>query len=393
MPQDPCTPEARQQAMPTILIGADLCPIEGNRSHFESGDAENLFHDLLPELTAADLVVANLECPLIESPSPIAKTGPIFGESAACIAGIRAGGVDVLGLANNHILDHGDAGLRYTLEVCDQAGIGTVGAGENLAAARRILVRQIGGVRVGILAMAEFEFSIAIRNSWGANPLDIIDFMRNVREHRSTFDYLVVLVHGAAEFHVPTPRIQDTCRFFIEMGANAVIVQHPHCLGGYEEYQGGHIVYGQGALVMDEAIYRELQTFHEGFLVKLRIESGGRSRLELIPFTQSMPVPGARRMTGEREQRFRSELEAKARAVSDPARVRADWEAWCREREHRYVSALLGHGRILRRLNGGGAVERWLVGPRAMLGVRNVLCCETHREALQTIFESRRRRG
>ena len=379
--------------MPTILIGADLCPIEDNRPYFAAGDAEALFHDLLAEMAGADLVLANLECPLLESPSPISKTGPTFGESADCLNGIKAAGIDVLCLANNHILDHGAPGLRHTLSVCDGAGIATVGVGENLGAARRILVRELDGVRVGILAMAEFEFSIATQDSWGANPLDPIDFVRNVREHRAEFDYLVVLVHGAAEFHVPTPRIQDTCRFFIEMGANAVIVQHPHCLGGYEEYQGGHIVYGQGALVMDEAIYRELQTFHEGFLVKLRIESGGRSRLELIPFTQSMPVPGARRMTGEREQRFRSELEAKARAVSDPARVRADWEAWCREREHRYVSALLGHGRILRRLNGGGAVERWLVGPRAMLGVRNVLCCETHREALQTIFESRRRRG
>ena len=54
---------------------------------------------------------------------------------------------------------------------------------------------------------------------------------------------------------LPSPRLKDTCHFLIEMGANAVVVQHPHSFGGYESYRGGHIVYGQGALVMDEALY------------------------------------------------------------------------------------------------------------------------------------------
>src|SRR5688500_5993588 len=102
-------------SMATVLIGADLCPIEGNRPFFMAGDARALFHDLLPEFEAADLVVANLECPFIETPSPIAKTGPSFGEPGECIRGIQAAGIDVLCLANNHILDHGEAGLKHTM--------------------------------------------------------------------------------------------------------------------------------------------------------------------------------------------------------------------------------------------------------------------------------------
>ena len=93
--------------MPTILIGADLCPIGGNRLYFKQGEAGRLFNDLLPEFQQADLTIANLECPLIEHPSPIRKTGPTFGESRDCIKGIMEAGIDVLCLANNHILDHG----------------------------------------------------------------------------------------------------------------------------------------------------------------------------------------------------------------------------------------------------------------------------------------------
>src|SRR5437660_841918 len=199
--------EIAATSMVTILIGADICPIEGNRPYFKQGDAKSLFNDLLPEFEQADLCIANLECPLIEQSTPILKTGPTFGEESACINGIKQAGIDVLGLANNHVLDHGSSGLKNTLEVCAKAGIATVGAGDNLEAARRIWIKEIKGIKVGILAVAEHEFSIATKDSPGANPLDLIDCVRNLKSSSDSFDYLIVLLHGADEFHVPTPRI------------------------------------------------------------------------------------------------------------------------------------------------------------------------------------------
>jgi poly-gamma-glutamate capsule biosynthesis protein CapA/YwtB (metallophosphatase superfamily) len=373
--------------MATVVIGADICPIGGNRPYFKAGDARNLFNDLLPEFAAADLTISNLECPLILKPSPIFKTGPVFGEDDDCINGIREAGIDVLNLANNHILDHGAAGLENTLRVCADAGIATVGAGENLCAARRILVRKLGNIRVGVLAVAEHEFSIATRDSWGANPLDLIDFVRNTGCHKDAFDYLIVLLHGGDEFLVPSPRIKDTSHFMIEMGANAVIVQHPHCLGGYEQYRGGHIVYGQGALVMDETLYRGRGAFHEGFLVKLRLSDTGGSDINIVPFAQSDPMPGARRMTGERESQFLRSLEERSIAVMNDAYVEQQWLSFCEERKHAYLSGVLGHGRILRRLNRQGLLGKLFYGKKTLLRIRNSICCETHREALETIFD------
>jgi poly-gamma-glutamate synthesis protein (capsule biosynthesis protein) len=378
-----------QITMITVLIGADICPIEGNRPYFESGDAESLFHDLLVEFRDADLSIVNLECPLIERPSPIRKTGPTFGEASDCLQGIREAGIGVLCLANNHILDHGAAGLRHTLEVCAKAGIATVGGGTNLGEARRILVRQAGRFRIGILAMTEHEFSIASRDSWGANPLDLIDFVRNVNGHKGAYDYLVVLLHGGDEFCVPSPRLKDTCQFLVEMGANAVIVQHPHCLGGYDHYQGGHIVYGQGALIMDEAIYRDRKSFHEGFLVKLLIAEDASSTMEILPFVQSDPAPGARRMGAEREREFRKALDARSRAIQDDVFVEAQWLKFCAEYKHAYLSGILGHNRILAKLNAQGFLTRFLYGKRSLLGIRNLVCCETHREVIETIFNHR----
>lgn len=375
--------------MPRVLIAADVCPIEGNRRFFMEGDAKSLLHDLLPEFEQADLAIVNLECPLIEAPSPILKTGPTFGEPPECIRGIRAAGIDVVCLANNHIMDHGPRGLATTMATCASAGIQTVGAGVNLAAAREILVRDLGGLRVGILAVAEHEFSIATRDQPGAAPLDPIDFVRNVRANQGRFDYLIVLLHGAAEFHVPTPRIKDTCQFLIEAGADAVVVQHPHCLGGYESYQHGWIIYGQGALLMDEAIYRDRASFHDGFLVKLQISGPKTAQLEIVPFRQSDPVPGARRLPASEEGAFRARLQEASRQAQDPALVEAAWIRFCEAQRHGYLSALLGHGGILRRLNRRGWLERLVYGKRKLTSVRNLVYCETHREALQTLFDRR----
>lgn len=372
--------------MSTVLIGADLCPIEANQPYFTRGDAESLFHDLLPDFAQADLVIANLECPLIEQPSPIEKTGPVFGAPSDSINGIKAAGIDVLSLANNHILDHGPTGLLNTLAVCERAGVATVGAGENRSAARRFLIRNVNGIRVGALAMAEREFSIATQASAGANPLDLIDFVRSVQENEKQYDYLIILLHGSAEFHVPTPRIRETCRFMVEMGADAVIVQHPHIVGGVEEYRGGHIVYGQGALIMDEAIYRNRCSFHEGFLVKLDISADFTARMEFIPFVQSKPAPGAHRLSGDEEKEFRQRLEARSRAIQDDQFVETEWLKFCSEHQHRYLSALLGHNWLIRRLNRHGGILRWGYNRRDLLRAGNTAICETHREAIETIF-------
>src|SRR3954453_16197546 len=125
--------------MATVIIAADICPIGNNVAALTSGDAKALFSDLLPEFHSADLVMANLECPFIDSPSPIRKTGPTFGAPGDCINGIKAAGIDVLSLANNHIMDYGQVGLSHTLASCKTAGIATVGAGKDSEAARHIL--------------------------------------------------------------------------------------------------------------------------------------------------------------------------------------------------------------------------------------------------------------
>ncbi|MBL9126975.1 MAG: CapA family protein [Verrucomicrobiales bacterium] len=373
--------------MATIVVGADICPIERCRALFEAGDAKALFNDLLPDLRQADFSIVNLECPLVEKPTAIRKTGPTFGESPRCLNGLKAAGIKAVGLANNHIMDHGSEGLASTLEACRREGILTVGAGPNLDAAAQPLYHQTGDLRIAALAIAEREFSIAGETRPGANPIDPIALVRTFEEIRRNADFVVVLYHGSDEFFVPTPQVRKNCRFLVELGAHAVFVQHPHVVGGIERYRGGFISYGQGALVMDEAIYRARSSFHEGYLVRIRVSKGTQAAIDLIPFEQSVGSPGARRLPPQREAAFLASLDQRSKQLEEPGFLAREWLRFCRENQHGYMSALLGHGRILSRLNRSGWVTRHLYRRICLLRARNIALCETHREAIQTLFD------
>jgi len=369
-----------------ITIGGDICPINRNLPSFKRGDAGGCFSDLLDQFKAANLSLANLECPLIERETPIRKSGPVLGAESACINGFLASKIQVLGLANNHILDHGAAGIENTLRVCKNAGIQTFGAGGNLAQAREILVVRAGSVRIGLLGLAEQEWSIASENSAGANPIDLIDCVRNINEHRDSFDYLIVLLHGGVEdYPFPSPRLMERCRFLIEQGARLVACQHSHCAGCYESYRGGHIIYGQGNLIFDAP--GRPPEWQEGFLISLLIsDSDFSSTWKPIPYIQSDALSGARRMRPEREEPFLRSLRERSTAIQDKQFVHRSWEAFCQTQQHSFMSATFGYGRLLTRLNRNGGVVRHLHGDQTLRVMKNCVSCEAHREVLLTVL-------
>jgi len=348
--------------------------------------AEAVFGSLLPDFLNADLAIANMECPLTDGDTPIRKCGPNLRAPVATIEVIRKAGIKVLNMANNHILDHGGSGLESTLRAAATAGIATVGAGFNRTEARRILICQVKGISVGILGLAEHEFSIATDTSPGANPLDLIDMTRNIADHRSSIDYLIVLLHGGNEYYAyPSPRLMETCRFLVEQGANAVICQHSHCMGCCEEYRGGHIVYGQGSLICGSP--NPISALENGVLVQLHISRDGTSRMELLPFERTHIGLGIRKTPPEAAESLLQAMAERSGNLGIPGYIQEHWSRFCSERRSGYLSMVLGHGRVLRHLNRHGLLFRLFCSEDSKLAMENVIRCEAHREVLETVFD------
>lgn len=100
-----------------------------NESLFRGGSAEALLGDLGREFGQTDLRIVNLKCPLIQKKAPRATCGLNVGAPVDCAKGLRAIGIDVVRLANNHSMDHGEQGLHRTIRACQPQKSACVGAG------------------------------------------------------------------------------------------------------------------------------------------------------------------------------------------------------------------------------------------------------------------------
>ncbi len=380
--------------MVKIIIGGDICATKKDESAFLKGNSSLLFSDILPHIQSADLSIANLETPLIIKPSPIKKSGAIFGNSPETLAAIKNAGINFLNLANNHILDHGQEGLHTTIETLKNQGFGYVGAGKSLEEASVPYTMKIKGKIITILSYAEHEFSIADTDSSGANPVDVIDFVNRINDLNESSDFVLLLYHGGKEnYKLPTPKQQKLCRFFIDQGVNTVVCQHSHIAGAFEHYNEGHIYYGQGNFVFDPYPIKR-DWLYKGFLIELVLKEDNSTQIQLIPYIHKSFYKdeiGIRKMDIEESKVFmESILDENKKMINDPNYVAQKWVKLSESLENTYLSILNGHGRIMRKLNEKFPWLKLVYKNSRRRVLKNIVTCETHHEIVETILKEKR---
>ncbi len=369
-----------------LIITGDLYPTGNCGQFLIQGEEKMVFNDILPEFDAADYIVSNLETPLTDINSPIDKDGANLKASPATLKGLKNAGIKAFNLSNNHIMDQGRAGIQSTLQALDDFGIASFGAGTNLNAAKEPLTFEIKGIKVGILGFAEHEFSIASENQSGAAPLMIPDNIRSIQTVKSKVDHLIILYHGGKEHYpYPTPNQQNISRFFIEQGADAVIAQHSHIAGAYEEYHGKLILYGQGNFLFEKQA-RNYETWMEGLLVKFAI-SKETMEYKFIPVKQSDSFIGVKKMDDKESVELLSRIKNYADKVISPSFVAQEWAKLCEKERLLYQSRLAGHNKYFRFLNRKIGFASWFYPKWKKNMIRNVIECETHREGLEMLWK------
>jgi poly-gamma-glutamate synthesis protein (capsule biosynthesis protein) len=232
--------------MKALILG-DVCPTVTTDPLFKAKDKEALFGNTLPLFEGNDIFFINLECALTEGGRPIKKYGPNLRgcpETAEVLADI---GVTHCGLSNNHVLDFSSEGIADTKKALEGAGITYTGFGDNYEDSRKNLVIEKDGETVTFITVCEHEYTYALEDRMGSRPFDEYDTMEDIREARKTSDRVIVIYHGGKEHcRYPSPRLRKLCHAMIRNGADLVVGQHSHCISCYEQYESGHILYGQG---------------------------------------------------------------------------------------------------------------------------------------------------
>jgi len=371
-----------------ILVGGDICPMGKIQQSFIDGNANEIFHDLLEEISDADLAIANLECPLISHETPIKNKGAVLGASVECIKALVRAKWDVLNLANNHSFDHGAKGLQETIKTIKEAGLSTVGSGMNLEEAQIPFIKEINGLRIVIYSMAEHEFSVADKNIPGSNPLDLINFINIIREYKLG-GIFIVLLHGGREFYpYPSPEMVKRCRFMVDMGADAVICCHTHCPLPWEIYADRPIVYGQGNLVF-EPFSKPLPSWYEGYMARLIIKDR-YVRFEPIPYIQARQTLGVKKMEASTKRHFIDEMRKKSIELQNNVFLEQQWLRYCNQQKETYLAMLFGYNHFMMKIK---RLLLKILHPKNII-LRSLLLvqCETHSEILNTIFRDERTR-
>ena len=105
-----------------------------------------------PDLASAEVAIVNLEMAITERGEPYDKEFVFRAPGSAALT-LAGAGIDVVSLANNHILDYGSIGLADTISVLDEVGILRPGAGSNNAEAYAPRVMTLdNGVRVAFVS-------------------------------------------------------------------------------------------------------------------------------------------------------------------------------------------------------------------------------------------------
>ena len=220
------------------------------------------FAKVEPVLSKADIAVVNLECPFTSRGAKIAKNFN-FRASPELGGALKPGGVQVVTIANNHLMDYGPDGVRDTIDTLDKLGIAHFGAGMNLAEARKPAIIERKGQKIAFLGYLyignppiEPVVVWATKDKPGvsgaAGDIDALEKMINedVKAAKKKADIVVVFFHfGKEGLHEIQPYQATLAHAAVDAGANLVLGSHPHVLQGAERYNGVPIVYSLGNFV------------------------------------------------------------------------------------------------------------------------------------------------
>lgn len=361
-----------------ILVAGDFCPKERIAPLLEKDDFASLFGEVKDIITQADYSIVNFECPVTKGDEkPIAKLGPNLHCSEKGMESIKWVGFNCVTLANNHFYDFGEEGVTHTLDVCNKFGMDTVGGGKNIEEASGILYKQVGRQTLAIINCCEHEFSIATDNTGGSNPLNPIQQYYSIIEAKSKADNVLVIVHGGHEhWQLPSPRMVETYRFFIDAGADAVVNHHQHCFSGYEVYNGKPIFYGLGNFCFDINPPQRNSIWNYGYLLKLNFSSIGVD-YELFPYYQCGEQVGVKMLP---KNAFSEKLKELNTIISDKKKLIEATDVYygeCAKQcsnifepfRNRYYLALKQRGLLSS-----------LISKKRKLHAGNYICCEAHRD-------------
>ena len=225
-------------------------------------DYTEVFMDVVPTLSGADLTVLNFEGSIYGAPyGSQNKSAP-----QKMLQALQQAGVDMLQAANSQTVVNGLSGLASTLQGIRTAGMEPLGAyatAQDFKASGGYYIREIQGVRVAFVAFTKGMDGMGLP----AGNEDCVNLLYT--DYNSTYqkvdtegitkilraveakkpDITVALLHWGSEFNTKISSTQEKiCKLMQTEGVDAIIGTHSHYVQtlDFDEATGKLIAYSLG---------------------------------------------------------------------------------------------------------------------------------------------------
>ena len=181
--------------------------------------------------------------------------------------------INVMSYATNHTMDIGDEALFETIDTLREHGVTIVGAGKNLADARKPAIFDIDGTRVGVLGYCsvvtrgyeatkdhagcvplraktflevyDLQPGMPPRIHSKADPKEKALMIEDIQKLKEQVDVVVVSMHWGIHWvpDVIAEYQKELAHAAIDAGEDLIVGSHPHIMKGVEVYKGKVIFY------------------------------------------------------------------------------------------------------------------------------------------------------
>lgn len=259
----------------------------------EDVDPDYPWGNTLSILQRADLRICNLECVLSNIGNPWSVTPKIFHfrSDEKNIGSLQAANVNIVSLANNHVLDYEYEALLRMLGLLDEQKILYAGAGKDFQEATKPALYQLNNQKIGLIAFTDNEPDWAAEeNKPGVYyvPIEIDDeraqdLFRRVKKLRQEVDFLIVSAHWGPNWgHTPPQEHIVFAHALIDAGVDLIFGHSGHVFRGIEIYKERPIIYCAGDFIDDYAV-DEIEKNDESFIFVVEKEPDKNLQLYLYP--------------------------------------------------------------------------------------------------------------
>ncbi|MCO4293660.1 CapA family protein [Solitalea sp. MAHUQ-68] len=242
--------------------------------------------DMLPLFKGTDLNLVNLEAPLTHYNKQQKRKSTNLKAEPNRIQTLVEARIDVVNIANNHILDFYEEGMLETIDLLNKAGIHHIGAGNNMQQAAMPVIVSKNGISIGLLGFTDNEPYWMAVDKPGTNYVqvgDITTIKNAIAGIKDKVDILILSIHWGDKMNdTPLPEFVSFAHKIIDAGVDIIHGHGAHVCQGVEIYNGKLIMYDTGDLIDDYDLNPQLKNNQTCFF-NCEIDKNGVRKVKLIP--------------------------------------------------------------------------------------------------------------